>query len=72
MEKKYRSLLKALSWRFVGTLDTFVISYIFVGKIDVAASIGLFEVVSKTLLYYGHERIWSGLSIGLDKGESEK
>ena len=52
------SLLKTLTWRIIGTIDTMVISYLLTGKLDVAVSIGGIEVVSKMLLYYLHERAW--------------
>jgi uncharacterized membrane protein len=52
------SLLKTLSWRIIGTLDTMLISYILTGKLDIALSIGGIEVVTKMLLYYLHERAW--------------
>lgn len=52
------SLLKTLTWRIIGTIDTMVISYFLTGKFDVAISIGGIEVVSKMLLYYLHERAW--------------
>jgi uncharacterized membrane protein len=52
------SLLKTLSWRIIGTLDTMLISYMLTGKLDVALSIGGIEVVSKMILYYLHERAW--------------
>lgn len=52
------SLLKTLSWRIIGTIDTMVISYFLTGKLDVAMSIGGIEVVTKMILYYFHERAW--------------
>lgn len=52
------SLLKTVSWRIIGTIDTICISYILTGKVDVAMSIGGIEVMSKMLLYYLHERAW--------------
>jgi uncharacterized membrane protein len=52
------SLLKTVSWRIIGTIDTMVISYLLTGKLDVAVSIGGIEVVSKMILYYLHERAW--------------
>ena len=53
------SLLKTISWRVVGTIDTITISYIITGEIKSALSIGSIEVVSKMILYYFHERIWT-------------
>ena len=38
-EKPLRSVLKALSWRVVGTLDTLLVSYILLGEIGLATSI---------------------------------
>jgi len=52
------SLLKTISWRVIGTLDTMLISYILTGKLDVAMTIGGVEVISKMILYYLHERAW--------------
>ncbi|MEQ8352699.1 MAG: DUF2061 domain-containing protein [Leptospiraceae bacterium] len=66
VEKHYRSLLKSISWRVTGTLDTMVVSYIITGSFALAASIGFFEVFTKMALYYAHERIWSRLKVGLE------
>lgn len=53
-----RSLVKAVSWRVVGSLDTFVLSMIFTGSAKYAVSIATAEALTKVVLYYGHERIW--------------
>ena len=71
-EGHLRSVAKAFSWRVIGTLDTFVISYILTGQFDIAASIGLIEVVTKTILYYAHERAWNWFSLGYKKGVQAK
>ena len=52
------SLMKTLSWRVIGTLDTMLISYLLTGELAIAMSIGGIEVVSKMALYYLHERAW--------------
>ena len=54
-----KSLLKTVSWRIVGTLDTMCIAFILTGEIGVAVSIGSVEVVTKMILYYVHERVWN-------------
>ncbi len=56
------SILKSISWRIVGTLDTMVISYLLTGELELAMSIGGIEVVSKMILYFFHERAWSKIS----------
>ena len=58
-DKPIKSLLKSVSWRIVGTIDTMVISFLITGKITVALSIGSVEVLTKTILYYFHERLWA-------------
>jgi uncharacterized membrane protein len=59
IDKPVKSLLKAVSWRIVGTIDTMMISYFVTGKLTVAFTIGSVEVITKTVLYYFHERIWA-------------
>ena len=63
-DKHYRSLIKAISWRVTGTVDTIVVSYFVTGKVKTALAIGLVEVFTKIMLYYGHERVWERLSFG--------
>ena len=58
-DKPVKSALKAISWRIVGTIDTMIISYFITGKLTVALSIGSVEVITKTILYYFHERLWA-------------
>lgn len=54
-----KSLLKTISWRIVGTIDTMVIAYILTGELAMAFSIGSVEVFTKMVLYYIHERAWN-------------
>ncbi len=54
-----KSLLKTVSWRIVGTLDTMFIAYFLTGEVSIALSIGSIEVFTKMLLYYLHERFWN-------------
>jgi len=53
-----RHILKTISWRIVGTMDTMAVSYIITGSIKLGMAIGGFEVFTKMILYYFHERIW--------------
>lgn len=63
-DKHYRSLVKAVSWRVTGTVDTVLISYLITGQIRWALSIGFVELFTKVALYYGHERLWNKISFG--------
>lgn len=58
MIAKRRHVAKALSWRIVGTLDTTILAWIITGSIELGAMIGGVEVITKTMLYYFHERVW--------------
>ena len=58
-DKPLKSMLKSVSWRIVGTVDTILISYFITGQVTIALSIGSVEVLSKTILYYFHERLWA-------------
>ena len=58
-DKPIKSLMKSVSWRIIGTIDTMVISYFITGKVSLAVSIGGLEVFTKTILYYFHERLWA-------------
>lgn len=58
-DKPIKSIMKSISWRIVGTLDTMLISYFITGRLTIALSIGSVEVLTKTILYYFHERLWA-------------
>lgn len=63
-DKKYRSIVKALSWRLIGTLDTVIVSFLITGSLKMASSIGAVELFTKMILYYGHERAWNKITLG--------
>lgn len=58
-DKPIKSIMKSVSWRIVGTIDTIIISYFITGRVTIALSIGSIEVITKTILYYFHERLWA-------------
>lgn len=57
-EAHARSLVKAVSWRLVGSTDTFILSFLVTGNATWAVSIASAEALTKILLYYLHERAW--------------
>ena len=60
LESHPRSFVKAVSWRTVGSIDTFVLGMLFTGgDARIAGSIAGTEVITKILLFYFHERAWS-------------
>lgn len=63
-ESSIRSLVKAISWRLTGTLDTFIISWVITGHAIMAGSIASVEIVTKLVLFWLHERGWNKISWG--------
>lgn len=63
-DKPMRSIVKSISWRIVGTLDTVLISWFVTGDTKMALSIGSVELVTKMVLYFFHERAWSKIKWG--------
>ena len=61
-----RHIIKTVSWRFVGTIDTIVFGWIITGDPLIGLKIGLFFFFSKMLLYFGHEKLWYKINFGLD------
>ena len=69
LEKK-RHIAKTITWRIVGSLDTWLISWFLVyyfgenpeQATEAASYITGLELITKTIFYYFHERIWYGLN----------
>ena len=70
-EQHSRSLVKAVSWRALGSIDTFVLSWLFTSNVKAAGAIATTEVLTKIFLYYFHERIWSAIRWGAERGEDD-
>ena len=64
IERKRRSIVKTISWRTIGTIDTIIISWIVVGDINFAVTIGGVELFTKMALYFLHERAWNRSNFG--------
>jgi len=64
METHLRSVVKGISWRFVATMVTTVVVYMYSGELAAAAIVGSIDALAKILLYWGHERIWQQISWG--------
>jgi uncharacterized membrane protein len=64
VDRKRRSILKTISWRTLGTIDTIIISWFVIGDIDFAVTIGGVEVFTKMILYFFHERAWNKSNFG--------
>lgn len=70
-ESHPRSFVKAVSWRTLGSIDTFILGFLFTSDVKTAGSIAGTEVVTKILLYYFHERLWAMVPWGHLRREEE-
>lgn len=68
-----RSILKAISWRLIASGTTFIISFTIFYQAtesalrDVLGAVSLItsiDIVSKIVLYYLHERLWTNILWG--------
>ncbi|MEM9331697.1 MAG: DUF2061 domain-containing protein [Pseudomonadota bacterium] len=80
-EKPWRSFAKALTWRVIGTLDTFLLSYVIIkylgpafglaegsSDLEIAATaslIAITEILTKIVIYTLHERVWNRINWGV-------
>ena len=55
---KTRHILKSITWRLVGTIDTVILSWFITGNLQIGLKIGGVEIITKMILYYFHERLW--------------
>ena len=67
MEKKYgsgkrhrKAFIKALTWRVLSTITSFILVLIVFGNLQAAGSYAALEAVIKFGLYYFHELGWQG------------
>lgn len=83
-----RSMIKAVSWRVVGTIDTFILSFViisFLGPLfglsfledggniaQTAGYIAIAEVFTKLVIYTVHEQIWTRVRWGLSVASGAK
>ena len=71
-ESRKRHLLKTVSWRVIGTVDTVVLAWIISGDPLTGFKIGFVEVITKMVLYYLHERGWYRINYGLGPRSSKR
>jgi uncharacterized membrane protein len=61
-----RHIVKTVTWRIIGTLDTMLIGWLISGDPIIAVKIGFLEIFTKMLLYFIHERVWYRSNFGLN------
>ncbi len=61
----YRHLAKAITWRLIASLTTFLIGWYVTGDLEFGMTIGAADVIIKIVLYYLHERAWYHSRFGI-------
>ena len=67
-----RHIIKTISWRIIGTLDTMFLAWLITGNPVMGIKIGAAEIISKMMLYYVHEKLWYKTSFGLRKNNNNE
>jgi uncharacterized membrane protein len=63
---KKRHIAKTFTWRVIASLDTLLLGWLLTGNIKLGASLMGLEVITKTFLYYLHERVWYKSKYGVN------
>ena len=64
METHARSIVKAISYRFLASLTTALVFLFLTGDWKLSASAGMIDSVVKLGLYFLHERVWLHIRFG--------
>ena len=71
METTRRSIAKAVSYRFFGTLTTATLVFLLLGQLELAAAVGILDTLFKIGVYIAHERAWNRISYGREQKQPE-
>jgi uncharacterized membrane protein len=61
-----RHIFKAITWRIIASLTTFMITYLVTKDVSSGTIVGVFDFVIKMVLYYYHERVWYRINFGIE------
>ena len=64
VESHYRSIVKAGSYRILGSTTTALIFFVLTGKGQLSLGAGALDMVLKIGAYFVHERIWNHINFG--------
>lgn len=63
MKISKRHIFKSISWRLIGTIDTFVFAWLITGDFNDGLNLSGITTFTKLIWYYFHERYWFNSSI---------
>lgn len=66
-ESHTRSVIKAVTWRILGTVTTSALVFFFTKRLTLSLAVGAMEFFSKIGLFWFHERVWERIKVGRGK-----
>tara|TARA_Y100000034_G_scaffold128998_1_gene184618 strand:- start:526 stop:774 length:249 start_codon:yes stop_codon:yes gene_type:complete len=69
---KKRHILKTITWRLIGTIDTMLLGWFVTGSPTIGLKISSIELLTKMFLYYFHERAWYRFNFGINNRKKLK
>ena len=63
-DSRTRSFVKGISWRVIATLTTMTLVFLFTSNLAITVGVGIFDILTKLLFYYIHERVWLKITWG--------
>jgi adenylylsulfate kinase len=67
MESRTRSIVKAMSYRLLGSIATGLVFFALTGKASLSLGAGGLDMIAKIGVYFLHERIWDRIGFGREK-----
>jgi uncharacterized membrane protein len=64
MDRHRRTILKTITWRVIAFLISFIIVYIWTGRVIESVELAIILNIIKMLAYYIHERVWNNIKFG--------
>jgi uncharacterized membrane protein len=72
MVQRKRHIAKTITWRVIATTTTMGFIWLVTQDWSVATSVGAFNVLAKSILYYLHERVWYQFDFGVQRRMGQK
>jgi adenylylsulfate kinase len=67
MESRTRSIVKAVSYRLMGSITTGLVFFVLTGKGGLSLGAGGLDMIAKIGIYFLHERVWDRIGFGREK-----
>ncbi len=59
MDSRKKSLYKSISWRIIAIIIGAVVTYVFIGSLEITLEITVIANAIAIAVYYAHERVWN-------------